>query len=450
MTEGSVDLLVLGGGMAGLAAAARVVQDGGSAVLVEKAAAVGGSATYAEFVWTAPDLETMRERNPDGDPELGGALVGDFESAVQWMRDLGVEVREQVDLLGFGIGHGTDLNTLFQIERRMVEGAPDSEVLLEADPQRLLLGGDGAVEGAVILLASGEEREVRAASTLLATGGYGGDPELRRERLGPGAEDMPLRSNPNSVGRGLRLAESAGAAFGLENAGFYGHLWATGVPVNDPFQFAASTFYHSEHGLLLNVDGERFVDETVGDQLNAIAALDQPQSRCLLIYDEFVHREWMMRPYVKGIEPVDKFAAAYKAGARCAVAEEIDEFKELPEEWGYDGEAVHRALVEFNRAATACEAFDPPRSVDARPLDEPPYYVIDVEPAITFTFGGARIDAEARVLDEAGEPIPGLLAAGADAGGLYHRAYAGGLSPALVFGLRAAETALRRAQATAA
>jgi len=63
-------------------------------------------------------------------------------------------------------------------------------------------------------------------------------------------------------------------------------------------------------------------------------------------------------------------------------------------------------------------------------------------PAITFTFGGLRVDADARVLDDDGRPIRGLHAAGADAGGLYVRAYAGGLAAALTFGLRAARTAL--------
>ena len=71
----------------------------------------------------------------------------------------------------------------------------------------------------------------------------------------------------------------------------------------------------------------------------------------------------------------------------------------------------------------------------------PPYYVIEVIPAITFTFTGLRIDEHARVLDADGEPIRGLLAAGADAGGVFHRAYAGGLAAALVFGLQAAATA---------
>ncbi len=448
MSEGSVDLLVLGGGMAGLAAAARTVQEGGSAVLVEKGEAIGGSATYAEFIWTAPDLATFRERNPDGDPALAEAFISDFEPAVQWVRDLGIEVREAVDLLGFGRGHQTDLSNLFLTEERMIRGGAGSEVLLEAEPTRLLLGENG-VEGAEVRLASGETREITATATLLAMGGFAGNRELRSQYLGEQAADLFLRANPHSAGRGLELALSAGGRFGKDNAAFYGHLMASGVTVNDPFSFAAMTFYHSEHGVLLNIEGERFLDETVGDQLNAIALLDQPQARCLLVYDEFVHREWMMKPYVKGVEPVDKFDAAYKAGARCAIAHELDEFEQLPEEWSYPAGKVHAALLEFNRRAQAGETQAPPRSVDARALTEPPYYVLEVVPAITFTFGGALIDPQARVLDGRGEPIPGLLAAGGDAGGLYHRAYAGGLAPALVFGLKAAGTARARARALA-
>ena len=67
--------------------------------------------------------------------------------------------------------------------------------------------------------------------------------------------------------------------------------------------------------------------------------------------------------------------------------------------------------------------------------------MIEVIPAITNTWGGLRIDPAARVLDAGGAPIPGLLAAGADAGGLYQRAYGGGLAAGLTFGLRAARTA---------
>jgi predicted oxidoreductase len=83
----------------------------------------------------------------------------------------------------------------------------------------------------------------------------------------------------------------------------------------------------------------------------------------------------------------------------------------------------------------------PPRSEDFRPIDKPPFYALIVHPAITFTFGGLTIDTGARVLRADGEPVPGLFAAGSDAGGAYERGYAGGLALAMTFGITAARSA---------
>src|SRR4029077_13919291 len=80
--------------------------------------------------------------------------------------------------------------------------------------------------------------------------------------------------------------------------------------------------------------------------------------------------------------------------------------------------------------------------VHGGPPAQPPYYVIEAAPAITFTLGGLLIDRAARVRARHGGTVPGLLAAGSDAGGLYLGAYAGGLAAAFAFGLTAARTAL--------
>ncbi len=436
-TDSTGDLLVLGGGMAGMSAAARACSDGARVVLVEKGAAIGGSAMYAGFIWTAPTVEVMREVNPDGDPELTAELVEHYPDALDWVRSLGVTVADPVTVLGYGQGCATDMaNYLLACERLVRERG---EVLVGSSVQRLLTE-DGAVVGAEIRGGSGAERRIRARSTLLATGGFGGDPDLRAEHIRPLARDLPLRAQPHSVGDGLRLGRQAGAAFGPPNAGFYGHLIPSKVGYNDPYEFTDLTFYHSEHGVLLNLEGRRFCDETIGDHLNTLDVLDQPEARALLVYDQRVHDEWMMVPYVEGVEPLDKFQLAYRRGARAAVADEIEEFAVLPDEWGYPGPASRDALLEFNRQ---CEAGHPSpgRRLDSVPLTTPPYYIIEVIPAITFTFTGLVIDPQARVLDDAGQVIPGLLAAGADAGGVFNRAYAGGLACALVFGLQAAATA---------
>jgi len=438
-----VDLLVLGAGMAGCAAAVRAAQQGASVLLAEKTAGVGGSAAYAGFLWSAPTAEIMLRENPDADPALSLRLVEDYDRSVEWLRGLGVEVGPAVQVLSFGRGRAFDSASFFLTAERALRDAPGCELLLGARTERLLIE-HGAVLGAVLRCADGGLREVRARWTLVATGGFGGDPDLRAELIHPHARDLPLRANRGSNGDGLRLAQSAGAASSPRGAGFYGHLIPSRIAYDDPLGFVSLTFYHSEHGVLLNLDGRRFVDETVGDHISPMHLLEQREPRALLIYDQHVHEAWMMQPYVEGTETVDKFRLAYRQGARCAVAEDLEEFAALPEDWGYPGEAVLASLQSFNEQCQAGRP-DPDRRHDGRPLTEPPYYVIEVVPAITFSFGGVRIDAGARVLDERGVAIPGLIAAGADTGGVFVRAYAGGIANALVFGLRAADTALERA-----
>src|SRR3954469_5890897 len=166
-----IDLLVLGAGMAGLSAAAKAASEGASVVVVEKGEAVGGSAAYAGFIWTAPSAEVMREVNPDGDPALGRRIVEGYDDALTFVRSLGVHVAEPVTVLGYGRGCATDMANLLLASERVVRDR--GELLLRATVPRLLIE-DGVVVGAEVETADGERREIRAGHTLLATGGFGG------------------------------------------------------------------------------------------------------------------------------------------------------------------------------------------------------------------------------------------------------------------------------------
>ncbi|WP_326727082.1 FAD-dependent oxidoreductase [Streptomyces phaeochromogenes] len=443
MGVGTVDLLVVGGGMAGLSAAARVAAEGGSVVLVEKAERPGGSARFAGFVWTTPTFDELRRVNPDGDAELAAALVDGFADAVAWIRSLGVECRPPVPVLGFGRGHQLDTNHYLDNCERLIRDRGGE--VLTATSTRTLLTENGVVTGAECVLPDGSTRRIDATWTLLATGGFQGDPGLRTEHVHPQAAEIELRANPHSRGDGLSLGLAAGAAFGKKDAGFYGHLMPAGVSLADPARFVDLALYYSEHALLFDLTGERFVDETVGDHLTTMALLERPQARGLLVADARVHREWISASYVEGIPGVDKFQLCHRAGARSAVADSLEEFAWMPEEWGYPGARIRDRVEEYNAGVRGGGEPAPGRLLDRQPLDEPPFYVIEAAPAITFTFGGLLIDTEARALAADGRhTVPGLLVAGADAGGLYRRAYAGGLAPALVFGLAAARTALRQ------
>lgn len=433
------DLMVIGAGMAGLTAAAKAASEGRRVLVLEVSDDVGGSARFAGYAWTAPTHEVMDRVNPEGAADLRRALVDRFAEGVDWIRSTGVEVRDPVPILGFGRGHQFDTNQYVDLCRQRVTDA-GGEVRLRTRTRRLLVES-GRVVGAEIEATGGAVEEVRAAWTLLATGGFQADPALLADKVHPQAPRMQLRSNPHSDGAGYRLAVAAGAATGEDQAGFYGHLVPTGIPFADPADFVDLSLYYSEHALLLNLRSERFTDETLGDHLTTMALLEQPEARGLLVADARVHRDWIVSSYVEGAVAVDKFAVAHRRGGRCGFAESLEDLEYLPEEWGYDGRAVRAAVERYNQAAGA-GAVDPPRALDCTPLDEGPWYVVECEPAVTFPFHGIRIDDSARALRDDGSHVPGLLAAGSDTGGLWVRAYAGGIASALVFGLAAASTVL--------
>ena len=112
--------------------------------------------------------------------------------------------------------------------------------------------------------------------------------------------------------------------------------------------------------------------------------------------------------------------------------------------WGVNAPRLRQTLADVEAAA----AGSPPAPDDVLirgsppPLREPPFHAVEVQPSITFTFGGLRGDADGRALDPQGRPVPGLFVAGADLGGVQETGYVGGLVLGLVFGPRAADAAL--------
>src|SRR3954454_11292692 len=157
-TTEPVDLLVLGGGMAGLSAAARAARDGARVVLVEKGTAIGGSAAYAGFIWTAPSVEVMRQVNPDADPVLADRVVEKYGEGMDFVRSLDVHVADPVTVLGYGRGCATDMANFLLASERVVRDR--GELLVGATVPRLLVE-DGAVVGAEVQTSGGERREIR-------------------------------------------------------------------------------------------------------------------------------------------------------------------------------------------------------------------------------------------------------------------------------------------------
>jgi tricarballylate dehydrogenase len=201
--------------------------------------------------------------------------------------------------------------------------------------------------------------------------------------------------------------------------------------------------------VLVNARGERFVDEGFDFRNYTYArygraVLEQPGRFAWQVFDQ------RTMPLLR-----DEYHVKHATRADASTIEELS--RKLD---GVDAERFVHTVRGYNAAVDERTPFDPAikdgrrtrgLAIDktnwANPLDRPPFAAFAVTCGITFTYGGLAIDARARVLDEAGRPIPGLFAAGELVGGLFWDNYPGGagLMAGSVFGRRAGvEAAARR------
>lgn len=437
--ELELDLLVIGGGMAGLTTAARAAQLGASVVVVESTGAVGGSAALSGgYVWTAPSREAFLDEDPEGDSERFQAVLDGYDDAFGWVAGLGVRQGEpETGIKGFGKGRQIDIGHYFQRLQAVIESA-GGWVVLNTDAETLLVD-DGRIVGARVQRQGGEAEDIHAAVTVISTGGFQADAAFRERYIGAGAGDIVLRSNERSRGDGIRMGLEAGGCLTEHMDGYYGHLIPYPLERFEPADHVALAQYHSEHALLLDHRGQRFSDESLGDHVGnqAVGAV----GTALLLIDERIRREHVLAVYMSGFAGLDKLAEGAKHGAHYASAGSLEEVAEAASAWGYERDGIVATVNAYNAWCQGDQQadLDPPRKRFREPLLEPPFAVLEVQAAITFTYGGLRTDLDGRVLTGAGEPIPGLYATGVDAGGLNRRGYTGGLIRGLVLGRRLAE-----------
>jgi fumarate reductase flavoprotein subunit len=228
---------------------------------------------------------------------------------------------------------------------------------------------------------------------ILATGGFGA--RLARDR------GLLLRANRWSEGDGLAYALARGADLSGGMDEFYGRNLPAAVGEE---QYVLASQLYGTHALVLDAAGrEFFPGEPSWSETDLVQATAwQPGAAAWYVVDQRA-----LRQPVRERTVADLVAEARASGGDVRPAEELP--------------------------------FELPPSPKLR---EPPFLAVRVRAAVTHTIGGLRIDDHARVLDVAGSPVPGLHAAGADAGGIFTGGYGSGLAAALVLGRRAAESAL--------
>ncbi|OJI99674.1 hypothetical protein ASPVEDRAFT_148695 [Aspergillus versicolor CBS 583.65] len=461
----NVDVLVCGGGMSGMACASFAAQSGAKVLVVEKQNAVGGSSNYsAGMFWGPQSYEKLRSWVPDGDPELQRAWLDDYLSAVQWMRENQVPTAPRFDgIMTIGIGFPIKIPHLHDLHRRRIESSQTgSEIWTNTAVVKLLQEHPGVsgsrIRGAIVRREASNGQpasyfQVTAQKVVLATGGFQGSSRLTAEYLGQGADNVFVRSNKGSVGDGLNLAVGAGAATSRGMNTYYGHLMAAPLRADqvDPKDYLPLAQYQSKYCLLLNESGRRFTDETIGDEIINQYLAKEEKRRGFLIFNEKTRLQHCVSALFPNAGDIDRLQKAREHGCNVGTASTLGELVQVLAGWGVDGVNARRTIQEYDRVIRQNEpglGLDAPVGRGGAPPTalvegEGPFHAIEVQPSITFTYGGIKIDKEGHALTADNNRIPGLQVAGVDAGGFSNLGYAGGLALAFVTGFWAAKEVAR-------
>lgn len=495
MSTDSFDVIVVGGGNAALCAALSARESGCSVLLLERAPEDqrGGNSSFAGGNWrTVYDgLEDIRKIVPDltdeeiattdfgsysesdfyddmarvtqyrTNPDLCELLVTRSLQTLIWMQSKGVRFVPYYGRQSFKVdgrhkfwggltittsGGGQGLvDSLFA--RAVQEGI---QVRYGARVERLI-GGESGVSGVEIGGIGHAGEKISARAVILACGGFEANAEWRTRYLGKGWDLAKVRGTRFNTGDGLRMALEAGAQPFGHWSGCHAVGWDRYATDYGDMAMSADFQRHSyPYGLMVNIEGNRFVDEGADLRPYTYAkyghvVLEQPGQCAWQIYDAKVAH--LLRKEYRG-----RYVTR-------AVGNTIPELIGRME--GVDQQQLQRTIEEYNRAVKDDRPFDPtvkdgcatdglaiPKSNWALRIDQPPFEAYAITCGVTFTFGGVKVTTAGEIVDTLDIPIPGLFAAGEMVGGIFYFNYPGGtgLTSGAVFGKIAGASAAQHAK----
>jgi fumarate reductase flavoprotein subunit len=460
-----LDLIVIGGGIAGLTAANRAAQLGLRALVLEQGSAdkylcntryTGGTLHVCmREIMEEPAALTraiVDASNGFVSETLASTIAIEGRRVVRWLQDEGMRFMKASG----AAYHRWVLAPPGRSRPGLDWEGRAGDVLLRTLGENLAKRG-GAIQrgmraqslilensrccGVIASGTNGTNGEVRlsARAVVIADGGFQGNADLVRQYICAQPERLKQRGAGTGRGDGLRMASAAGAKLlGLDR--FYGHLLSRDALTNDqlwPYPYLDTL---ATAGIIAGADGARFVDEGRGGVYiaNAITKIADPLS-AFVVFD---HSIWE-GPGRNGLIAPNPHLPA--VGGAMIKAESLDA---LAQAMDVPAATLKQTVQAYNaaHASGALLSLTPPRRTTAKyqpmPIAQAPYYAAPLCTGITNTMGGIAINEHAQALREDGSIIEGLYAAGAATGGLEggpEVEYTGGLVKGGVTGLRAAE-----------
>ncbi|MBN1336056.1 MAG: FAD-binding protein [Deltaproteobacteria bacterium] len=471
-TEGHVDVLVVGGGPAGVMATVQAHASGARVLLLERQPVLGGIVAATGGSMTFAGTSTQAAAGVEDSP---GALLEDWTEATggdprdPWVRQFAE--RSVPEVFTWYTERGTTFSLVLgeddplggvprlhlpsgggqSLMDTLVGALSSDRVLLEHEVTGLLTGPGGVVQGVRAVRADGTTVELGAASVVLATGGFMRDLELVYGNR-PALEglDLTFACARHADGRGHRWLLEMGATWDNPTAvGLYLH----GTPDPRPTGEGEDLRVKPTHlGIQVDGTGRRFRDESKENDLEAAEdALATGHPPFWLVVDAAVADEMIFQdPLVEAHETLTVDAGMIAAHGHLVEAATLSD---LASAMGVDPTFLTASVDGFNAWARG-ESSDAWRTdpLPPDPIDEPPYRAVHLVPSLAKAFTGIDVDTSGRVLTASGEPIPGVYAAGeltGMAGGslVGHLGFNGSFSAVLLSGLVAGRTAAEEALA---
>ena len=443
--DSEYDIVIIGAGGAGLTAATEASSKGAKVLVLEKMGIIGGNTNYstgginASYTKEQQRLgikdskevffnDTMKGGQYLNDPELVKTLVENSADMVEWLQSpmigadlsdvgaFGGATNKRIHRPKGGQAIGAHLVPLLQ-KAALNQGA---EIRLN-NKAIDILSDNGKVCGVKVAYEGGEYT-VHTKAVIVATGGFGANPEMV-EFYQASLAGFSTTNHKGATGDAFAMVEKFDAQL-IQMEQIQTHptvVKGTGIMITEAVR--------GNGAILVNKNGRRFVNEMETRDIVSAAILKCPEKAAYLIFDQGV------RDSLKAIETYSK-QNLLSQGANLT---------ELARVISIDAVALEYTIDEYNKAVLAkhdSEFERNPASME-RTISKAPFYAIEVEPAIHHTMGGLKINSKAQVLNKKGKAIPGLFAAGEVTGGIHGAERLGGNAVAdiCIFGKIAADSA---------
>ena len=369
------------------------------------------------------ELDTMIGGKGINDPALVETLCSNSADAIDWLGEQGITLNSVSSAGGASVKR---IHRPVNEEGKVVSVGAYMVPLLEEDCQKagvqmmlnttateILTDDNGAAVGIKATGASGETITINAKAVILTSGGFGANMDMVVEYK-PELKGFMTTNAPGILGQGIKMAQAIGAdTVDMDQ-----------IQIHPTVQYDSASLIteglRGDGAVLINSEGKRFIDEVGTRDVVSAAEIAQPGSYSWLIIDQkMVDDSSVIQGYIK---------KGYTFEGKT--------YEELAEQIGVDGAALAETMNTWNGYVEAKNDPDFGRTSFADKLDTAPYYAIKVTAGVHHTMGGLKINTNTEVLNENGEIIPGLFAAGEVTGGVHGANRLGGtaVSDFVVFG----------------